>query len=264
MLEFVWQQFWKRLKTFTDFGKRWWAGHGQFLLVLFLGVYVPLSIFGLLAVKIWQHEGGLNWDVTIMLAIHQTAQSDLDRVASLLTNFGTKWGVFPGSVLVALILLSVRRWRSLLYFLVTVLGGGTINRLEKAWLHRVRPTLWDYAPVPDFSFPSGHAMSSMVFVAALVILMWGSRWRWLIMAMGGVFVVTIGWTRVYLGVHYPSDIIAGWMMAIAWAVLVSVVVKPQLTAANPQEDAIDQSNSPPSAQHEVNSANHYDSSSNSV
>jgi membrane-associated phospholipid phosphatase len=265
MLEF---SLWKRLETFTAFIKHWGTARWQTLLLLFLGIYVPLSVFGMLAVQIWQHEGGLAWDVAIMLAIHRTAQPSLDQIATTLTNFGTEWGVFPGSVLVALVLLWFRHWRSLTYFLITLLGCGAINRLEKVWLHRVRPTLWDYAPVPDFSFPSGHAMSSMVFVAALVVLMWGSRWCWLILATGGVFVVAIGWTRVYLGVHYPSDIMAGWMMAIAWAVLVSVVVKPQLTAANPQaETAIEPADVEPvpsPALEPESPQKPYESSSNSV
>jgi membrane-associated phospholipid phosphatase len=232
MLEFGWRQ---RLETFAEFIKCWWAARGQTALWLLFGIYVPLLIFALLAVQIWQHEGGLWWDVAIMMTIHQTAQTNLDRLAATLTNFGTSWGVFPGCIVISLALLRVRRWRSVTYFLLTVAGGGLINRIAKLLLHRVRPSLWEYTPVPDFSFPSGHAMSSMLFVAALVVLMWGSRWCWAVVAAGSLFVVAIGWTRLYLGVHYPSDIVAGWMMAIAWAGLVRVVVKPQLTLANPQD-----------------------------
>jgi undecaprenyl-diphosphatase len=68
----------------------------------------------------------------------------------------------------------------------------------------------------------------MTFIAALVILTWGSRWYWLILVVGSSFVVAIAWTRLYLGVHFPSDILAGWMVAIAWAIGVSVVLKPHL------------------------------------
>ncbi|MBE9019165.1 phosphatase PAP2 family protein, partial [Chroococcidiopsidales cyanobacterium LEGE 13417] len=63
-------------------------------------------------------------------------------------------------------------------------------------------------------------------VAVLVILSWGSRWRWWVLAIGTIFVLVIGWTRLYLGVHYPSDILAGWTASIAWAVGVSWVIKP--------------------------------------
>jgi undecaprenyl-diphosphatase len=114
----------------------------------------------------------------------------------------------------------------------TVLGAIIINRTAKALLHRVRPHLWDsVAPELDYAFPSGHAMSSMSLVAALVILTWGSPWGWPILIIGSLFVVGIGWTRLYLGVHFPSDILGGWMASVAWAIGVSLLIKPHLTKA---------------------------------
>ncbi len=50
--------------------------------------------------------------------------------------------------------------------------------------------------------------------------------------VGGLFVVAIGWTRIYLGVHYPSDILAGWLVSIGWAVGVSLIVRPHLRRAS--------------------------------
>ena len=66
----------------------------------------------------------------------------------------------------------------------------------------------------------------MTLVAALVILTWGSRWQWLVVIIGSVFVLAIAWTRLYLGVHYPSDILASWTASVAWAVGVSLLIKP--------------------------------------
>jgi undecaprenyl-diphosphatase len=216
---------WQRLESFTYFLQRWLRHNWRPLLLLF-GIYVPLAIFAILAMQIWQLEGGLWWDVAIMQAIHATAQTKLDIFASIWTKLGTRWGVIPASVLIGIGLLYARRWRFLTYWLITLLGCSLINRVAKLWLHRVRPSLWDYPPVPEFSFPSGHAMSSMGFVMAMIILTWNARWRVWVWLLGGLFVLSIGWTRLYLGVHYPSDIVAGWMMSIAWAVGVSLVVKP--------------------------------------
>jgi undecaprenyl-diphosphatase len=67
----------------------------------------------------------------------------------------------------------------------------------------------------------------MTFVVALVILTWGSRWCWSVLLGGGLFVVAIAWTRLYLGVHFPSDILAGWLLSIAWAVTVSLFFRVQ-------------------------------------
>jgi undecaprenyl-diphosphatase len=94
-------------------------------------------------------------------------------------------------------------------------------------LHRARPHLWTSpAPEFDYGFPSGHAMASMTLVAALSILSWNSRWRWFVLIIGTLFVLIIGWTRLYLGVHYPSDVLAGWMVALGQTVGVSLLINP--------------------------------------
>jgi membrane-associated phospholipid phosphatase len=216
---------WQRLESFIYFLQRWLQRNWQPLLFLF-GIYVPLAVFAILAMQIWQLEGGLWWDVAIMQAIHAAAQPQLDVFVSLWTNLGTRWGVIPISVGIGIGLLYARRWRFLTYWLITLVGCGLINHFAKLWLHRVRPSLWEYPPVSEFSFPSGHAMTSMGFVTALVVLTWNANWRIWVWLLGGLFAVSIGWTRLYLGVHYPSDILAGWMMAVAWAIGVNLVVKP--------------------------------------
>jgi membrane-associated phospholipid phosphatase len=59
-------------------------------------------------------------------------------------------------------------------------------------------------------------MSTMAVVAALTFLLWKTRWRWIALALGAVFVLMVSLSRVYWGVHYPSDILAGWAASLAW------------------------------------------------
>jgi membrane-associated phospholipid phosphatase len=218
---------WKLLHSFLRFLKHLLISHWRSLLVLLLGVFLPLQVFGDLAEDVWENEGGFPWDVPILLAIHRTASPQLDVFAATLTKFGVFWGVFPVALVIGLVLLFQRRWRSLTYLIITLLGSIVINRTAKVLLHRVRPQLWSSpAPEYDYGFPSGHAMSSMTFVAVLVILSWNTRWRWAVLFIGSVFVLAIGWTRLYLGVHFPSDILAGWMASIAWAAGVSLLMRP--------------------------------------
>ncbi|HEY9632885.1 MAG TPA: phosphatase PAP2 family protein [Coleofasciculaceae cyanobacterium] len=218
------------LQSFLSFGKKLIAAHWRSLLILFIGVYLPLQVFGELAEEVWENEGGFPWDVPILLAVHSTSSTQMDGFATILTKLGVFWGVFPVASVIGLVLLLRRRWRSLTYLLTTLFGSIIINRTAKVLLHRVRPHLWSSpAPELDYGFPSGHAMSSMTLVAALVILSWNSRWRFPVWLIGSVFVVSIGWTRLYLGVHYPSDILAGWMVSIAWAIGVSLLIRPHLT-----------------------------------
>ncbi|HEY9623017.1 MAG TPA: phosphatase PAP2 family protein [Crinalium sp.] len=216
--------------VFSKFLQRWFETHWRSLLLLFFGVYIPLQVFAVVALQVWGLEGGLTWDEPMMTAIHTTATESFDRLAAIVTKCGSAWIVGPVSLAIAFIFFFQKQWRSLVYLLLTIVGCGVLNIVAKGYWHRVRPGLWESGyPLPhDFSFPSGHAMTSMSFIAALIILTWRTRWHGLTLAIGAAYVVTIAWTRLYLGVHYPSDILAGWMLAIAWAMGISALVKPHL------------------------------------
>jgi membrane-associated phospholipid phosphatase len=86
------------------------------------------------------------------------------------------------------------------------------------------------------SFPSGHAVGSMAVVAALVVLVWPTRHRWPVVIAGGVFAAAVGASRVYLGLHFPSDVLAGWSWAVAWTAAMWLFVlrrPPPPVAVNP-------------------------------
>ena len=226
------------VQSFLSFLKQLFSTRWRSLLILFIGVYIPLQIFGLLAVEVWKHEGGFPWDVPILMAVHKTSQAQLDVFAATLTKFGSISIVYPIVTAIALMFLFYKRWRSLSYLYIVMVGSSLISYTTKILMHRARPHLWEsfYPPELDYAFPSGHAMTSMALVAALVILTWGSFWFWPLLAIGSLFVVGIAWTRLYLGVHFPSDIIAGWMVSIALAFGVSLLIKPHLTDENAVND----------------------------
>lgn len=214
------------LQSFLSWLKYRFTARRRAVVLLLLGVIVPFVIFGILAEDVWKQDGFF-FDVPILLAIHTTAEPQLDVFVSYLTKLGVSWGVFPAGILTALFLLVRRRWRGLELFLIASVGSTILNRTTKSLVHRVRPHLWT-SPTPelDYGFPSGHAMASMTFVAALVVLSWKTRWRWFVLIPGTLFVLVIAWTRLYLGVHYPSDILAGWMVALGWTVGVSLLISP--------------------------------------
>lgn len=226
--------FGKRLQSFTSFFQEQLLARWRSLLALLIGIYLPLQVFELLALEMRKNRGGFPWDLSVLRAIHATEQPQLNAFAATLTQFGQFQGMFPLIAAVALLLFLRRRWRALAYWIVTQYGSTIINQNIKLVMHRVRPHLWEsFYPHPsDYSFPSGHAMSSMTLVAALIILTWGSRWCWLTVIFGSVFAVAIAWTRMYLGVHFPSDILGGWMVSVAWAIGVSLLLKPNLSKAS--------------------------------
>jgi undecaprenyl-diphosphatase len=218
-----------RSLSFPRFLQQLLIAHWRTLLLLLLGVGLPLLVFEQLAAVVWRNAGGFPWDKSILQSIHSTATPRLDRIAVTLTKLGGFKGLSVVAAIISLVLLYRRQWRSVTYWLVTLSGSRLLETQAKEFLHRVRPSLWEsLSPKSSYSFPSGHAVASMTFVATLVILTWGTRWCGLILSLGSAFVIAIAWTRLYLGVHFPSDILAGWMTALAWVIGVSLVLKPHL------------------------------------
>ena len=82
--------------------------------------------------------------------------------------------------------------------------------------------LWKPTPGMD-SFPSGHAVTSMAVVAAVVVLAWGTSARGWVLASGGGLLITAGLSRVYFGLHYPTDVLGGWALGIAWVAFLTGV-----------------------------------------
>jgi membrane-associated phospholipid phosphatase len=219
------------------------------LLLLFFGVGLPLVAFGALAEDVWS-RGSILWDVSILRWVHRHSTPGRDDVMTFISALGHEWGVVPLSVVIGVVLLAVKRRGNALFWGVAMVGAGSLNTGAKLLFRRTRPDLW-LSPSPEhtYSFPSGHAMGSMAFVAALAVLAWPTRWRWWAIILGSVFTLLVGFSRVYLGVHYPSDVAAGWAAALAWVLGLSHVaygrmVKPR-ERATPAAAGPDPSPDPP-------------------
>jgi undecaprenyl-diphosphatase len=110
--------------------------------------------------------------------------------------------------------------RATLWLVVTIIGALVLDLTLKYAFHRARPTPFFAALPRTYSFPSGHALFSFCFYGVLAGLLAGrtrSRLaRVLIWTLAGLLVAAIGLSRIYLGVHYPSDVIAGYLAASLW------------------------------------------------
>lgn len=115
-----------------------------------------------------------------------------------------------------------RRWRSVTLLLLALPGGLLVNTLLKRGFDRPRPSLVAHlVEVGTSSFPSGHAMLSAIGFLTLGVLLAGGaerrRERGYILAAAVALTLVVGASRVYLGVHWPSDVLAGWCLGAAWA-----------------------------------------------
>lgn len=213
------------------------------LLLLAIGVYIPLQAFEIMAVKLSQYEGGFPFDVPILLFFHETVNPQLDVFAVTLAKIGSPKTLVPVLLVLNLVLVFSKRWRLSAYLLTAGLGSATINHAAKVFFHRLRPHLWESAyHKTSFAFPSGHAMASFTFAAILIVLAWHTRWRLLAFMFGTAFVLGVAWTRLYLAVHFPSDILAGWLVALAWVVGVYAIIRPHKNQTNLTNEEVSEVN----------------------
>ena len=144
---------------------------------------------------------------------------------TFLMKFFTHIGSFPSVFVICLsasfFLYYVLKHRlELILFASVVLGTPIINQILKQFFHRARPDLHRLIEIGGYSFPSGHAMNAFAVYGIITFLLWRhipSRiGRTILILISSGFIIMIGTSRIYLGVHYPSDIIGGYFAGGFW------------------------------------------------
>jgi len=156
----------------------------------------------------------IGFDLPVRAAIHGYAFPALTAAMRLVTLLGSEYFLLPLAAIL------VWRWvkrgeRQAAYRLVAgSLGAEAVAQLLKALIRRPRPEVFfGLVPAETYSFPSGHAFVPAVFFWIVAdALAVRARWRAAVAAMAAV----LGFSRVYLGYHYPSDVVAGWALAVVW------------------------------------------------
>ncbi len=206
------------------FGADFLRRHGMRLTLVFAGLLLPLWVFGELAEEIHEQEA-IAFDEPLLLFAQSMARQGFDDFFVFTSKIGYEWGVVPFDIALVVVLAVLRKYREAVFAAIALGGSALLNIGAKLAFARERPSLWEsIAPETSYSFPSGHAMGSMTLACVLLLLAWNTRWRWPVAALMLPFVVLVGLSRVYLGVHYPSDILAGWAVAVAWVAAVFLSV----------------------------------------
>ena len=142
-----------------------------------------------------------------------------DQVMIEVTFWGNPSVLAAISAVFSVILLLQRRWVSTIVLAIAVTGGIALNYLLKDLFARDRPELWErILEVSTASFPSGHAMISLIvygFIGYWVATRYPA-WRILSVGAAGFLIITIGLSRLYLGVHWPTDVVAGYAAGLVW------------------------------------------------
>jgi membrane-associated phospholipid phosphatase len=186
---------------------------------IWLIVYlIILAIVAWLCTEAWEKEA-ISLDRFFLLWIHQFATPQLDRVMLFITSLGDPPAVISIFVITLVWLGLKQRYTDALRFTIVCIGGVLINQVMKLFFAKPRPELWlRLITETSFSFPSGHAVGSMVVYGfmAYILAKQFQKYKQFIYVIAGILIATIGLSRLYLGVHYPTDIIAGYGIGILW------------------------------------------------
>jgi undecaprenyl-diphosphatase len=163
-------------------------------------------------------------DDAILTQLHRLWGPTADQIMLFLTTMGAPLvlGVFVG--LAALALWRRGRWIDALGLVITSGGGGIVNQGLKALYQRARPDLFQ-GPFhfTSYSFPSGHAMGAIVCYGMLAFLgarlLRKRRYRVALVAAAALLILGIGLSRVYFGVHFPTDVLGGFIAGAIWLIV---------------------------------------------
>lgn len=179
-----------------------------------------LLLFAWLAQEVMR-GGTQQFDDRLRALVHAHASPALTAVMRGVSFIGAPGALIPAGAIVVFWLVRAGRPRTAVLFLVTVLGAEALEQLLKLVFRRTRPAaFFGLAEPAGYSFPSGHALVSCAFFGALAVVVAarpGNRARrWTYCVAAALAAAAIGFSRVYLGMHYPTDVLGGYAAALVW------------------------------------------------
>lgn len=213
-----------RFERGFGFVRRRFSPQGAFGLHLTIGLLVMLLgfwIFAEIAEDIEPNGTLLARDHAVASWFHAHATPGLTMAARVITTFGSVAFLAVVSLGVAGLLVWQKAWNRLIIFASGMLGGSLLNILLKHFFHRQRPILENpLVTLGSYGFPSGHTMGATIFYGLLVLLTFASWRRWsrriLSVLLASLLVAAIGLTRIYLGAHFMTDVLAAFAAGAVW------------------------------------------------
>lgn len=190
-------------------------------MLVLLVVWVALLAAGVLAGLAVE---GNAIDGRLVRAVAADRTASLTSAARLGTQLGSGWLLVGGAVVAAALLLAGHPRRALV-LVVALAGAALLGDADKLILERPRPAAGGrLVGVESSSWPSGHATTTAAGFGALAAVCRRGRFRAVVAGLALALVLAVGASRVYLGVHYPSDVLAGWTLGGLWLAGVLVVL----------------------------------------
>jgi undecaprenyl-diphosphatase len=178
-------------------------------------------------------NGNVLGDTTIphFLAAHRTAT--LNRISYLGSEAGNTHMILAvGLIGGAAALAAIRRWRAVVFLLAVMFGELTLFLAAAAIVGRARPDVPHLdGPLPTSSFPSGHVAATVLLYAAFTVLVLprtSAWWRWVVAAIAVLMPVWVGLSRMYRGMHHPTDLLGSLILAACWLAAMLYLIRPNI------------------------------------
>ncbi|HEX6648500.1 MAG TPA: phosphatase PAP2 family protein [Pyrinomonadaceae bacterium] len=207
--------------------KRWFEFLSLSLLLGLAAAIAALIFFGWLTDEVLEGDSR-HFDEVTRAAVHQLASPALTAIMRFLSFVGSSVVLTIGTIIVAILFIK-RTWvREAKLFAATMIGAAVLNYTLKLTFKRARPTpFFNLTPPETYSFPSGHSLASACFFGALAAILTARiknrRTRIVVWILSTIMFVSIGLSRIYLGVHHTTDVIAGFTAAFIWILMVRFV-----------------------------------------
>ncbi len=195
-----------------------------FLVAGGLGISIAfLYLFAQLAEEMLESEVE-SFDDRIIGFFNQFSNDVLDIIMFWITESGSIWFLtFFSFVILSFLWIKKKDKWGIIFFIITIGGGGLLTKMLKISFGRERPSINEAIDAVGYSFPSGHSMGSFLFYGFLAYLMLRSNLKktikWTAFYLCGLMTILIGTSRIYLGAHYPSDVIAGYLAGGFWLII---------------------------------------------
>lgn len=174
-------------------------------------------------------ESVYRFDMGIIHAVQGSINDLSTKLLVLLTSLGSVKGNMVLVILFSIWFIWKRNYLSTVFLIYVTLSGAFVNRYLKWTIGRERPSLNPLVVENGFSFPSGHSMSSFILYGALMIIATRMTKKWQIRIpvyfICVMMILLMGYSRIYLGVHYPSDVLAGYAAGGVWLIISAAVFK---------------------------------------
>ena len=223
----------RRARPLERFVQARLSPEGALGLHLTLGALILISasgLFGVIVEEIVTHDPLTVLDRDVAQWLHAQATPTVTTAMLAISALGSSTMVAAIALGTALLLVWRRAWYRLLALVLTVPGGVLLNVCLKLAFQRARPTFAEPLLVlTTYSFPSGHALGATVLYGLLTALLVRDLRPWcmrmLVVVGGSVVIILIGFSRMYLGVHYLSDVLGGMAEGVAWLALCLTAVE---------------------------------------